>query len=99
MGPDFFPQTELEKEFKPSLMRIAKGTKPVIAAVNGPAAGIGAAYAWACDLCLRSENASIYMAFAHIGFIPDGGATRQVLRGMGHRAAYELIATGGSLTA
>lgn len=99
MGPDFFPQEELEKEFKPSLMRIAKGGKPVIAAVNGPAAGIGAAYALACDLCVMANDASIYMAFAHIGFIPDGGATWQLLRGMGRRRAYELIATGGKLTA
>lgn len=99
LGPNFLPQTELEQEFKPSLMRIAKGAKPVIAAVNGPAAGIGAAYALACDLCVMSENASIYMAFAHIGFIPDGGATMQLLKGMGRRRAYELIATGGSLSA
>lgn len=99
MGPDFLPQEELEKEFKPSLMRIAKGAKPVIAAINGPAAGIGAAYALACDLCLMAEEASIYMAFAHIGFIPDGGITLQLLQGMGRRRAYELIATGGKLTA
>lgn len=99
MGPDFFPQEELEKEFKPSLMKIAQGSKPVIAAVNGPAAGIGAAYALACDLCVMAEDASLYMAFAHIGFIPDGGATLQLLQGMGRRRAYELIATGGKLTA
>src|SRR5699024_12029597 len=71
MGPDFFPQEELEKEFKPSLMRIAKGGKPVIAAVNGPAAGIGAAYALACDLCVMANDASISMAFHHLGFFPD----------------------------
>lgn len=99
MGPDFFPQEELEQEFKPSLMRIATGSKPVIAAVNGPAAGIGAAYALACDLCIMAEEASIYMAFAHIGFIPDGGATLQLLQSMGRRRAFELIAFGGKLTA
>lgn len=99
MGPDFLPQVELEKEFKPSLMRIATGSKPVIAAVNGPAAGIGSAYAMACDLCVMADNASIYMAFAHIGFIPDGGATWQLLQALGRRRAYELIALGGKLTA
>lgn len=99
MGADFLPQEELEHEFKPSLMRIAKGHKPVIAAVNGPAAGIGAAYALACDMCVMAEGASLYMAFAHIGFIPDGGATLQLLQGMGRRRAFELIATGGKLTA
>lgn len=99
MGPDFLPQVELEQEFKPSLLRIATGPKPVIAAVSGSAAGIGAAYALACDLCVMADNSSIYMAFAHIGLIPDGGATLQLLQGMGRRRAYELIATGGALTA
>lgn len=98
-GDDFMPQQELEHEFKPSLMSIATGAKPVIAAVNGPAAGIGSAYAMACDLCVMSESASLYMAFAHIGLIPDGGATWQLLHAMGRRRAFELIATGGKLSA
>lgn len=99
MGDDFLPQEEIEKEFRPSLMRIAQGDKPVIAAINGTAAGIGASYAMACDLCVMSENASLYMAFAHIALIPDGGATWQLLHAMGRRRALELIATGGNLRA
>jgi 2-(1,2-epoxy-1,2-dihydrophenyl)acetyl-CoA isomerase len=99
MGSDFLPQVELEKEFKPSLMRIATGSKPVIGAINGPAAGIAAAYALACDLCVMTDSASIYMAFAHIGFIPDGGITWQLLQNMGRCRAYELIAMGGHITA
>lgn len=99
MGSDFLPQVEIEKEFKPSLMRIATGKKPVIAAVNGAAAGIGAAYALACDLSIMAENSSIYLAFAHIGFIPDGGLTWQLLQGMGRRRAFEVIATGGAISA
>lgn len=96
---DQFPQQQLEQEYKPSLMAIAQCDKPVIAAVNGTAAGIGAAYAMACDLTIMADSASIYMAFAAIALVPDGGATWQLLHALGRRRAFELIASGGKLDA
>ena len=56
--------------YKPSLLQIMNMPKPVIAAVNGPAAGIGSAFALACDLVVMSENAYIKQAFVNIALYP-----------------------------
>jgi 2-(1,2-epoxy-1,2-dihydrophenyl)acetyl-CoA isomerase len=97
--PSMLPQEQIEREYKPILMQIATGPKPVIAAVNGAAAGIGAAFAMVCDLAIMADNACIYMAFAAIALIPDGGACWQLLHSLGRRRAFEIIATGGRVSA
>ena len=89
----------LNQEFKPGLLAIAEGPKPWISAVNGPCAGIGTAYAMACDLMVMAEDAYLYQAFAAIGLVPDGGATWQLARALGRKRAYELIVTGEKLPA
>ena len=63
----------LESEYKPSLVAIAQSPKLWIAQVHGSAAGIGAAYAMNCDLVTMADDANVYMAFAAIALIPDGG--------------------------
>src|SRR5690606_36771457 len=61
--------------------------------------GIGASFAMACDLAVLADNASIYMAFAHIALVPDGGASWQLLHALGRRRAFEVIAMGQRLSA
>ncbi|MGW9404228.1 enoyl-CoA hydratase/isomerase family protein [Arthrobacter sp. NPDC055585] len=67
---------------------------PVIAAVNGPAAGVGASIALACDLVLAAESAFFLLPFLPLGLVPDGGATHSVVAGAG-RARAARMAFGG----
>jgi 2-(1,2-epoxy-1,2-dihydrophenyl)acetyl-CoA isomerase len=90
---------QIEDEYKPFLMGIALSDKLWIAAIEGSAAGIGGALAMACDLAVMAENASIYLAFAAIGLIPDGGATWHLLQAMGHKKALETIIEGRKISA
>ena len=66
---------ELRQRYNPIVRRIRAMPKPVIAAVNGVAAGAGASLAFACDLRIASETATFVLAFGRIGLIPDTGAT------------------------
>jgi 2-(1,2-epoxy-1,2-dihydrophenyl)acetyl-CoA isomerase len=69
---------------------IAGMEKPVLAAVGGPAAGIGLSFALACDLVMMAEDAYLLSPFATIGIIPDGGATWLLTRAIGYHRAYQL---------
>jgi 2-(1,2-epoxy-1,2-dihydrophenyl)acetyl-CoA isomerase len=73
--------------------------KPVVAAVRGPAAGIGASIALACDLIVASESAYLLMAFKNVGIPPDGGAVYFLARHVGIAKAKELIYTARRLPA
>jgi 2-(1,2-epoxy-1,2-dihydrophenyl)acetyl-CoA isomerase len=73
--------------------------KPVIAAVNGPAAGAGMSLALACDLRVASDVASFVPAFIKIGLVPDSGGTWLVRRVLGTARAFEWLTTGRRLTA
>src|SRR4051812_29807204 len=73
--------------------------KPVIAAVNGPAAGAGMSLALACDLRVASDVASFVPAFIKIGLVPDSGGTWFVRRVLGTARAFEWLATGRRLPA
>ena len=97
--PNYLPQPQIEQEYKPLLVSIANSPKPFISAINGAAAGIGGAFAMACDLTVMADNACIYMAFANLALVPDGGACWQLLHAMGRRRAFEAIATGARISA
>ena len=73
--------------------------KPVIASVRGPAAGIGASIALACDLIIASETAYLLMAFKNVGIPPDGGAIFLLTQHLGIARAKELVYTARKLTA
>ncbi len=73
--------------------------KPVIAAVNGVAAGAGASLALACDLVYASEDARFIQAFIRIGLVPDSGSTRTLVRALGRHRAAELMFTGEPMSA
>lgn len=89
----------LEQEYRPILAAIATSPKIWISQVHGSAAGIGAALAMNCDLMTMSEDATIYMAFAAIGLIPDGGNTWLLHRGLGYKRAMQAILEGRKIPA
>lgn len=89
----------LQQEYRPSLDGIARSSKIWIAQVHGTAAGIGVAYALNCDLIMMAEDAALYMAFAAIALVPDGGNTWLLMRAMGYQRALRAILEGQKITA
>lgn len=89
----------INKEYKPALVGIAESDKIWIAQIHGTAAGIGAAYAMNCDLVTMADDATIYMAFAAIALIPDGGNTQLLLQNMGYHRALEAVLEGHKIPA
>jgi 2-(1,2-epoxy-1,2-dihydrophenyl)acetyl-CoA isomerase len=87
-------RAHLESTYNPVILRIRRLEKPVIAAVNGVAAGAGASLALACDLRLAAESASFIQAFVKVGLVPDSGSTWHLVRMLGFARAFELAATG-----
>ena len=84
----------LNQGYLPSLKEIMQMPKPVISAVNGAAAGIGSAYAMACDLTVMAEDSYILQAFSNIGLIPDGGANWFLTNTVGYKLAYQIAIEG-----
>ena len=68
--------------------------KPIIGAINGTAAGVGAAFALACDLRVMSDKSAILYAFVNIGLGPDGGASWLLSRQVGYSKAFEIAISG-----
>jgi 2-(1,2-epoxy-1,2-dihydrophenyl)acetyl-CoA isomerase len=89
----------LSEHFNPIVMRIAKLEKPIVAAVNGVAAGAGANIALACDICVASDAASFIQAFSKIGLIPDSGGTHTLPRLIGWQKATALMMLGDKVSA
>src|SRR4030088_63748 len=89
----------LRNEYMPMLVRLRTMPKPVIAAMNGPAVGIGASYALACDIRIATPEAYLMEAFVNIGLAPDGGHCWLLPRIAGTGIAYEMFFTGKPLSA
>lgn len=89
----------LRNEYMPMLTRLRTMAKPVIAAMNGPAVGIGASYALACDIRIATPEAYLLEAFINIGLAPDGGVSWLLPRMAGTGVAYEMFFTGKPLAA
>jgi 2-(1,2-epoxy-1,2-dihydrophenyl)acetyl-CoA isomerase len=89
----------LRKNYHPTVLAIRSLEKPVIAAVNGPAAGAGLSLACACDLRIAADSATFVPAFINIGLIPDGGGTYFIARLLGPARAFEWMSSGRRLSA
>ena len=85
--------------YQPMMEAVTQMKKPVIAAVNGVAAGAGASLALACDLRVMAHDASMMMAFSNIALVPDAGATWFLTRLVGYSRAYEIAIEGNRIAA
>ena len=92
-------QTQLLEEYGPALTAIAEMPKPVIAALEGPAVGIGLAYALICDLRVMAESAYLQAPFNDIGLLPDGGLSWLLPRALGYGRAFEIVVESRKLDA
>ena len=98
-GPVDPASFHLDIDYKPFLTAIAQSDKIWIAQVHNACAGIGAALAMICDFMVMAEDAYIYMAFAAIALVPDGGNTRLLLDAMGYRRALQACIEGRKIPA
>jgi len=89
----------VEEHYNPIILKLRALNKPVIAALNGVAAGAGANIALACDIVLASKSSSFIQAFSKIGLVPDSGGTYTLPRMLGLQLASALMITGDKLSA
>lgn len=96
-GPEL--STILTEHYNPIIRRVWEIEKPIVAAVNGVAAGAGANIALACDVVVAAESASFIQAFSKIGLIPDSGGTFFLPRLIGYQKASALMMLGEKVMA
>ncbi len=84
-------RTVLRDEYNPLISAIRSLPKPVVAAVNGVAAGAGFSLAMAADLVVAADEARFVPAFGRIGLVPDSGLARTLVRGVGRHRAFEIL--------
>jgi 2-(1,2-epoxy-1,2-dihydrophenyl)acetyl-CoA isomerase len=96
-GPEL--KSIVRDHYNPIIIKIRELEKPVIAAVNGVAAGAGANIALACDIVVAKKTASFIQAFSKIGLIPDSGGTYFLPRLVGMQKAMALMMTGDKVSA
>jgi 2-(1,2-epoxy-1,2-dihydrophenyl)acetyl-CoA isomerase len=90
---------ELNEIYHPVIRAVRQIEKPVIAAVNGAAVGIGCSLALACDLIMAAESAFFGLAFVNIGLMPDGGSTAFVPPAVGRARAFQMALLGERIPA
>ena len=91
--------SRLRATYHPNVLAIRALEKPVLAAVNGAAAGAGMSFACACDLRIAADSASFVPAFINIGLVPDSGGSYFVTRILGPARAFEWLTSGRKLSA
>jgi 2-(1,2-epoxy-1,2-dihydrophenyl)acetyl-CoA isomerase len=96
-GPDI--TKILNEHYNPIIIRIRKLQKPVVAAINGVAAGAGANIALCCDVVIAAQSASFIQAFSKIGLVPDSGGTYFLPRLIGWQKASALAMLGDKVNA
>ncbi|HEY7151915.1 MAG TPA: enoyl-CoA hydratase-related protein [Solirubrobacterales bacterium] len=90
---------ELHESYHPAIAGVRRLPKPVVAAVNGPAVGIGCSLALACDLVIAAESSFFGLAFVNIGLMPDGGSTAFVPPAVGKARAFQMALLGERIPA
>jgi len=90
---------ELRERYNPIIRALRSMGQPVIAAINGVAAGAGASIAFACDIRIAAEEARFVLAFGRIGLVPDSGATWFLPRLVGSARAAEMALVGDPIDA
>ncbi|HEX7968672.1 MAG TPA: 2-(1,2-epoxy-1,2-dihydrophenyl)acetyl-CoA isomerase PaaG [Stellaceae bacterium] len=96
---DFDAGAALERYYNPLIRRLRSLKKPIVAAVNGPAAGAGANIAFACDIVIAARSASFLQAFCRLGLVPDAGGTWFLPRLAGYARAMGMAMLGEPLPA
>ena len=96
---EFDPGRILIERYHPIITGIREMPKPVVAAVNGPAAGVGVSLALACDLVVATESSYFSLAFVNIGLVPDGGSSLFVPSRVGFARAAEMAMLGEPVAA
>ncbi len=99
MKGGFSYEENLNATYNPLILAMQNLQKPIIAAVNGVAAGAGMSLTLACDIRIAAESASFLQAFVKIGLVPDSGSTWMLPRLIGMTKALELMLTGKKVTA
>lgn len=89
----------IKRRYNPIIVKIRRMEKPIIAAVNGVAAGAGASLALACDFRIMADNSSFIQSFTKVGLIPDSGSTFLLPRLIGLTKAQELMFSADKLEA
>ncbi len=90
---------QLDRAFNPVLLAIKRMDQPVVTAIRGPAAGFGAGLAAAGDIVLMSDTGYFFLAFRHVGLVPDGGASYLLSRAIGRVRAMQVMLLGEKLPA
>lgn len=93
------PGPVIERSFNPTTRRLMRLRMPVVAAINGVAAGAGASIAMACDIAIAHPQASFIQAFSKIGLVPDAGGSWLLVERLGLARALALAMTGDKLSA
>jgi 2-(1,2-epoxy-1,2-dihydrophenyl)acetyl-CoA isomerase len=89
----------LQRRYNPIIRKLVAMPKPIIAALNGVAAGAGCSLALACDLRIAAEGASLLQAFINIGLVPDSGSSYFLARMVGYSRAFEIATLGEKIPA
>ena len=89
----------IRRRYNPIILKLRKLEKPIIAAVNGVAAGAGASLAFACDMRIVADNVTFIQSFTKVGLVPDSGSTFLLPRLIGVTKAFELMLSADKMDA
>lgn len=89
----------IKRRYNPIILKLRKLEKPIIAAVNGVAAGAGASLAFACDMRIVADNVTFIQSFTKVGLVPDSGSTFLLPRLIGVTKAFELMLSADKMDA